>query len=63
MNKCNRITAIDFSPEMLNSAKEKITDNRVHFEQADIAKPWTLDKADFITCSLVLEHIQDLHFI
>ncbi len=48
---------------MLNIAREKITDNKVHFKQADITKPWTFDKANLITCSLVLEHIQNLPFI
>ncbi len=63
VNKCKQLTAIDFSAKMLNIAREKITDNKVHFKQADITKPWTFDKANFITCSLVLEHIQNLPFI
>ena len=63
VNKCNRLTAIDFSPEMLKIAMERITDDRVQFKQADVTKQWTFDKANLITCSLVLEHIQDLSFI
>ncbi len=63
VNKCKQLTAIDFSQEMLNIAREKITDNKVHFKQADITKPWRFDKANLITCSLVLEHIQNLPFI
>src|SRR5688572_25550007 len=63
VNKCRHLTAIDFSPEMLKIASKKITDDRVQFKQADITKQWTFDKANLITCSLVLEHIQDLSFI
>src|SRR5688572_30258006 len=48
---------------MLKIASKKITDDRVQFKQADITKQWTFDKANLITCSLVLEHIQDLSFI
>ncbi len=63
VNKCIQLTAVDFSPEMLKIANEKITDERVQVKQADITKQWTFDRANFITCSLVLEHIQDLSFI
>ena len=63
LNKCKNLTAIDFSPEMLKIAREKITDGSVQFKQADVAKQWKFDKANLITCSLVLEHIQDLSFI
>ena len=63
LNKCTNLTAIDFSPEMLKIAREKITDGKVQFKQADVTKQWKFDKANLITCSLVLEHIQDLSFI
>ena len=49
VNKCRYLTAIDFSPEMLKIAREKITDDRVQFTQADITKQWTFDKANLIT--------------
>jgi SAM-dependent methyltransferase len=48
---------------MMQDAKEKIKDAKVEFRQADITKPWNFGKADLITCSLVLEHIEDLLFI
>jgi predicted TPR repeat methyltransferase len=57
--------AVDLSEEMLAKAKEKITHDHVYFQQADITKPWDFvgAKPDLITCSLILEHINDLHFI
>ena len=53
----------DFSKDMLAIAKEKITDNKVTFKQADITKKWTFGKAQLITCNLVLEHIENIDFI
>lgn len=60
---CQRLTAIDFSEEMLKQAKEKIKDPKIEFQHADITIPWRMDPADLISCSLVLEHIDDLSFI
>jgi ubiquinone/menaquinone biosynthesis C-methylase UbiE len=63
--KANHLTAVDFSIEMLNKAKEKIKLKNVEFIHADITKEWafTNSKADLITCSLILEHIKDIDFI
>ena len=61
--KCRRLTAVDFSNEMLELAKEKVTEPNVHFQQADITVPWNIDKADLITCSLVMEHIENLSVV
>lgn len=61
--QCSSLTALDFSEEMLALARAKIGDPKIKFEFADITKPWTAAQADLITCSLVLEHIQDLEFI
>lgn len=57
--------AVDLSEEMMAKAKEKITADHVHFRQADITKPWEFlsQKPDLITCSLILEHIENLAFI
>jgi len=57
--------AVDLSEEMMAKAKEKITADHVSFQQADITKPWefVIGKPDLITCSLILEHISDLHFV
>ncbi len=58
--KCQYLTAVDFSQEMLQLAKNKITETNVQFQQADITTPWTFEKAGLITCSLVLEHIENI---
>lgn len=57
-----RVTAVDFSEEMLAKAKEKITSSNVAFLQADITLPWQLEsnRFDLVSFSLVLEHIEDL---
>jgi ubiquinone/menaquinone biosynthesis C-methylase UbiE len=59
----DHLTAVDFSEAMLKEAKEKIHADHIHFQQGDITKPWTFGKADLITCSLVLEHIEDIGFV
>lgn len=60
--KAVHLTAIDLSEEMMQKAKEKINKPNVVFQQADIMQEWTFTdrKADLITCSLILEHIEDL---
>jgi len=62
-DQCKLLTAIDFSSEMLQEAKRKIKSDNIIFAEADITKPWNFDKMDLITCSLVLEHIENLAFI
>lgn len=59
------LTAVDFSEDMMAVAKGKIRRDNVVFQQADISQPWTFTdrKADLVTCSLILEHIQDLHTV
>lgn len=63
--KATHVTAVDFSAQMLSKAKEKLQLPNVTFQQGDITKEWHfVDKpADLITCSLILEHIQDLPFV
>lgn len=65
LEKAKRIIGIDFSQEMLNKAKEKISDERVIFKRADLTKSWEIDNnfADLITCNLTLEHIKNLNHI
>jgi ubiquinone/menaquinone biosynthesis C-methylase UbiE len=60
---CEKLTAIDFSPEMLKRARGKINDPKVTFKLANIDQAWESSPADVITCSLVLEHIRDIDFI
>ena len=65
LKKADKIIGLDFSQEMLNKAKAKIQDERAEFQKADLTAEWNIenDYADLITCSLVLEHIEDLDFI
>jgi len=59
------LIGLDFSEEMLKRAKEGNSSDNVEFRLADITKTWALAKssADLISCSLTLEHIEDLDFI
>ncbi|GAA4276551.1 class I SAM-dependent DNA methyltransferase [Aquimarina mytili] len=65
LNKADRIIGLDFSQEMLNKAKEKISDNRVLFKNADLTEDWEIENnfADLITSSLTLEHIENLDHV
>lgn len=63
LSRAKKVTAVDFSTEMLAKAKQKIKSRKVKFIQADITRYWDFgDQAfDLITFSLVLEHIYDLN--
>lgn len=63
--KAERVTAIDLSPQMQAIAKGKIKSGNVEFKLADISKSWNFyqGNADLITCSLILEHVEDLNFV
>ena len=61
--KAGALLAIDFSEEMMNVAREKIKTSNVQFRHADITKHWDFGNATLITCSLVLEHIENIDFI
>lgn len=65
LQHAEQVLAFDFSSEMLEKAKAKITSEKVKFQQADINLGWPLENntADLVTCSLILEHIQTLDFI
>ena len=60
-----QITGVDFSEEMLNKAREKISLPNINFKQADITKSWPFANQSFnvITCNLILEHVKNLDFI
>jgi ubiquinone/menaquinone biosynthesis C-methylase UbiE len=62
LEKAVSITAVDFSESMMSRAKENVKSDQVKFIQADINQPWNfvVEKADLLTCSLVLEHIENL---
>lgn len=61
----HRLTAVDFSIEMINKAKQKIQSSDVEFKIADITRSWNClnEKVDLISCSLILEHVQDLDHV
>jgi len=65
ITKAKFVIGLDFSQEMLNKAKSKITSENIRFQFADLNKLWEVENnfADLITCSLTLEHIKDLDFI
>ena len=61
LTKAIQVTAVDFSAEMLNKAKHKISSGNVQFIEADINQEWNLpNNNDLVTFSLVLEHIKNL---
>ena len=62
LEKADSLTGLDFSEEMLTLAREKIRSEKVQFLQTDLLHPWPVEDrfADLITCSLVLEHIENL---
>lgn len=63
--KAKHLTAADFSEEMLVKAKEKIAAENVVFHQMDMRQNWAFadDTFDLITCSLALEHIENIGFV
>ena len=63
--KADAVTAIDFSTLMLNKARQRSTAENVDFTEADLNYDWPVKPgwANLITCSLVLEHIENLNFI
>jgi len=65
LTKTKKIIGLDFSQEMLNKAKEKISTESVIFKKNDLTEDWEVCNgfAGLITCSLALEHIKDLNHI
>ncbi len=65
LTKAKHLVAADFSAEMLAKAKEKISASNVEFKQFDLRGEWGFseNQFDLITCSLALEHIEDINFV
>ena len=65
LKKAKNLIAADFSEEMLMKAKEKITAPNVVFHPMDMRQKWAFenDTFDLITCSLALEHIENIGFV
>ena len=63
--KAKYLVAADFSAEMLAKARKKITANNVEFRQFDLRDEWDFADIEFdlITCSLALEHIENIDFV
>ena len=60
-----RVVAVDFSAGMIAKAKAKLSLPNVDFQIADINKEWPFADASFgfVSCNLVLEHLEDLTHI
>lgn len=59
------VHALDFSEGMLAQARAKLALSTVHFSVADLTARWPIESeaADLVAGNLVLEHIENLHFI
>lgn len=59
------VLALDFSPGMLALARERVRDNHVEFQHADLLETWPCADAcaALVACNLVLEHIENLQHI
>ena len=63
-DRAELVLSLDFSHEMQAIAKTKVTNENVEFGIADVREPWQFDfTPDLITCSLILEHVEDLGFV
>jgi len=62
LKKAQSVLALDFSENMLAQAKKRLTGKNFRFKQTDIEKEWPIEEEqfDFVSCSLVLEHIENL---
>lgn len=63
--KAKHLTGADFSEEMLALAKRKIRAENVGFRQLDLREKWNFaeNSFDLITCSLALEHIENIDYV
>lgn len=60
-----KLFAVDFSEEMLAVARTKISGENIEFRQLDLRENWEFpdDSFDLVTCSLALEHIENIDFV
>jgi ubiquinone/menaquinone biosynthesis C-methylase UbiE len=63
--RAEKILSLDFSDEMQAIARVKVKNENVEFGLADIREPWSFGEfgADLITCSLILEHVEELDHV
>jgi len=64
-DRAGHVLSVDFSDEMQTVARSKVKASNVEFRQGDVRHEWAFaDVAvDLITCSLILEHVEDLDFV
>jgi len=57
--------SLELSEQMQAVARAKVTNTNVELRSGDIRESWTFveHKVDLITCSLILEHINDLEHV
>lgn len=59
--RSREVVSVDLSPEMQAIAREKVTATNVEFRIGDVTAAWKFGNVfDLITCSLILEHVEDL---
>ncbi len=65
LTKAKSVTGADFSDDMLAQAKAKINADNVEFIKTDVRENWKFpdNYFDLITCSLILEHIENIDFV
>jgi ubiquinone/menaquinone biosynthesis C-methylase UbiE len=65
LTNAEHVIGVDFAEEMLNQAKKKIAAGNIEFYQFDIKEKWIFSEKQFdlVTCSLILEHIEDIDFV
>jgi len=60
-DRSRELVSVDLSPEMQAIAREKVKAANVEFRIGDVTRGWDFgDGFDLITCSLILEHVEDL---
>lgn len=63
-SRAREVVSVDLSPEMQAIAREKVSAANVEFRIGDVTEPWIFGNGfDLITCSLILEHVEDLRHI
>jgi len=63
--RSTQLTAVDFNELMMDQAKTKVNLPHITFIHTDIQQKWDFlrQPVDLISCSLILEHIENLSFI
>ena len=64
-DRAKSVMSVDFSEEMQEVARGKVKNENVDFRIGDVREPWAFAgfEPDLVTCSLILEHVEDLGFV